>query len=444
MVFLLLSAIYSLAGLLIRERVNSFVREMEGKARFFAATAWESVYPRRDDFQVHLALSRIVQEEGVVYAAVFDPEGQVIDHSDLRLIGYKENTPWAEKSVRWATAEAAPHEILVQNYKKGKDKFYEVSIPLALAGKRMGGISVGFSDLSIKTALKQVRFRILKIAGLILFAGVFFTFISIGYMVRPIHALAGAADEVSAGRLNVSVRESGNDEVGDLSRTFNHMIKGLREREFMRNTFGKYVNPEVANRVLKGELKLGGEKRDATILFCDIRDFTALSEKMQPEEVVHMLNEYFNDIVEEISEYGGNIDKYIGDAVLAEFGVPLAQEDHAFRAVSAALGLRERLREFNRKSGRELRFGIAIHTGPVVVGNIGSEKKMEYTCIGDTVNTAVRLEAMNKEWRTDIIMSEETYRRVEKSVVAKMKGEVLLRGKTERIRAFYLESMNIS
>ena len=433
-IVLLLISIFSLAGLIMRQRKNSFMREMEVKAKFFARSAREAMFPKQDLFQIHFALTEILKEKGIIYASVFDSSGKFIDHSERKLVGTSEKTKIAEKAFK-------AQNILIQNYRRGGQGFYDAVVPIFIGSKKIGGVRVGFSDESIKDALAKVREKILYVSLVILAAAVFVTFAAVGLMVKPINELAKDALEIGKGNLDVEVRESGNDEIGELSKTFKQMIKGLKEREFLRDTFGKYVNPEVARLALEGALKLGGEKKNVSILLSDIRSFTALSEKLPPEKIVKLLNSFFDVMVEAIVSFGGNIDKYIGDAILASFGVPLDLPKHPLYACRAALEMQKKLKEFNKKESTNNRMGIAVHTGEVIAGNIGSSKKMEYTSIGDTVNTAARLEPLNKKYGTDIIISETTYEQINSKMEAEFLGEETLRGKAEPLKIYRLIEM---
>ena len=223
------------------------------------------------------------------------------------------------------------------------------------------------------------------------------------------------------------------------------MVEQLREREELKNTFGKYVSIEVAKHLLeKKEIDLGGENIEATILFSDIRNFTSMSERMNPEEVVNMLNTYFSYITEPIMENNGIINKFIGDAVMAIYTPHLGSDDHVGDAIKSALGMRERLQELNL-SGElpvNIKFGVGLNTGPLVAGNIGTKKRFEYTVIGDTVNVASRMESLTKEMDTDILLSEDTYKRLGKEDITqlsiKQAGPVKVKGKREPMPVYIL------
>jgi len=218
-----------------------------------------------------------------------------------------------------------------------------------------------------------------------------------------------------------------------------------RERARIRNIFGRYVADEVVEKLLaSGRLPdLGGDSLQVTVLFSDIRNFTTISESLGPRAVVEMLNTYLAQACEPIMAQGGTVDKFIGDAVMAVFGSPVLYPDHARRALAAALGLAEKAREFRtwmqqRFAHQELpdfAIGIGIHTGEAIIGNIGSPKRLEFTAIGDTVNTASRLEGLTKELGWTIVASRSTIEAVS-GVVTGRQDTRAVKGRQERIQVF--------
>ncbi|GIP49611.1 adenylate/guanylate cyclase domain-containing protein [Paenibacillus sp. J53TS2] len=218
------------------------------------------------------------------------------------------------------------------------------------------------------------------------------------------------------------------------------------ERRRVTEIFGRYVAPQVVNQILsagRDGLKLGGVRRTLTVMFVDIRGFTSLSESSEPEEIVSVVNEYLDLAARCIFRYEGTLDKFIGDAAMAIFNAPLEQEDHAFKAVQAALAIQKGAAELESKwkarLNREISFGIGIHTGPAVFGNIGSRKRMDYTAIGDTVNTAARLESRAKPGR--ILLSEAVYVQIEGRVAVSRSGFYQLKGKEQEIVAYEVEGL---
>lgn len=213
------------------------------------------------------------------------------------------------------------------------------------------------------------------------------------------------------------------------------------EKRKIRSVFSRYVSQGLVNELLKSEdIKLGGEKKEVSILFSDIRGFTAMSEKMSPEQVVAILNEYLEAMTDIVFKNHGTLDKFIGDAVMATFGTPVYMKDHAMRAVMTAFMMQKRLAELNEKWTKEgkktLKIGIGINSGEVVAGNMGSLKRMEYTVIGDAVNLASRLESLNKDLSTEIILSESTYNHVKEFVKAKEYKGIKVKGKEEYLTVY--------
>ena len=223
-------------------------------------------------------------------------------------------------------------------------------------------------------------------------------------------------------------------------------VQELLERKRVTDIFGRYVAPEVVSQILKnGEegLRLGGTRRELTVLFVDIRGFTPLSERAEPEEIVEILNEYLDLTANCIFQYDGTLDKFIGDAAMAIFNAPLLLNDHPMKAAEAAWAMKEGSIELERKLterfGFGVKFGIGIHTGPAVFGNIGSKTRMDYTAIGDTVNTAARLESNAKPGQ--IVISESVYEAVKDRVAVKPLGEIQVKGKEQGIIIYELEGL---
>jgi adenylate cyclase len=230
------------------------------------------------------------------------------------------------------------------------------------------------------------------------------------------------------------------DELEDLARGFNTMVDGLKERDKLRTTFGKYMTAAVMEHLLAGKVALGGESLKVTILFTDIRSFTTISEKMDPQHLVALLNEYFTEMVGIVMQEDGVVDKYIGDAIMAVFGAPVPKPEDAVNAVRAAVRMRRSLRRLNERLAARglptLRTGIGIHTGEVVAGNIGSEKRMEYTVIGDAVNLASRLETSTKELGVNVLISDDTYELTKHAIEARPVREITVKGRKQPVMTY--------
>jgi adenylate cyclase len=193
--------------------------------------------------------------------------------------------------------------------------------------------------------------------------------------------------------------------------------------------------------MLQRGVTLGGEEREASVLFADIRGFTTISEKLPPPELLHLLNAYLGHMSRVIEGEKGVIDKYIGDEVMAIFGAPLLLEDHAVRAVAAGIGMLKELNRFNAEEGlpSPLRIGIGIATGPVVAGNVGSPERLNYTVLGDTVNIASRLQGLTKEYGVPLIMSEGTRERVAAVFPCRLLAKVAVRGRQQETALYTVE-----
>ena len=259
---------------------------------------------------------------------------------------------------------------------------------------------------------------------------------------KPLVKMQNGMKAIENGNLDVFVEVDHKDEIGNVCTGFNSMTKGLKDRERIKDVFGKFVSSEIRDEVLKGDLELGGEKREATILFCDIRNFTTLSENLKASEVVNLLNSYFDEIVKPIFNNQGVLDKFIGDAIMAVFGPPSNYQDHAVKATKAALAMFKKLELFNSKIQKEghepISIGIGINTGEVISGNIGSTQRMEYTVIGDSVNIASRLEGLTKRYDAQIIISEYTRRILKNSQDFTLKelDLVKVKGRKQPLRIF--------
>ena len=203
-----------------------------------------------------------------------------------------------------------------------------------------------------------------------------------------------------------------NDELGYLIEGFNRMTGGLRQGERMRELFGLYVSPEVARAAVESGAGLGGELVQCPVMFSDLRDFTALTERLPPHDLVELINRYVSAMVEEIVRQSGVVTRFGGDSILAVFGSPInPMVDHASRAVQAASGMRQALAAFNQlQEGSHLENGIGIASGLVVAGNVGAKERIEYTVMGDAANLAARLQDLTKEIDHPILLSDETFR----------------------------------
>jgi adenylate cyclase len=293
--------------------------------------------------------------------------------------------------------------------------------------------------------LRALRRRFIIGAGLLALACVIIAQQLATYIRRPLHDLVKMVEKIEKGDLTVHSRDFGKDAIGRLGTALNNMVHGLQERDKVKELFGRYVTTQVSEEVLKGQVDLGGESKRVTILFSDIRDFTTMSEHMAPCQVVSFLNDYFSEMVEAVFEQGGVLDKFIGDGMMAVFGSLGNILDHPRRAVMAALRMKALLAKINGErnmSGKPpIQIGIGIHTDEVIVGNIGSRRRLEYTVIGDGVNTSSRVQSLNKEFGTTILITETTYEAVKDIFECRAMPAAQLKGKTKPIQFYEVVSV---
>jgi adenylate cyclase len=219
-------------------------------------------------------------------------------------------------------------------------------------------------------------------------------------------------------------------------------LRLYQERHVLRDTFSRYVSPELCEEILKnpGLLSLGGRRQQVTVLFADIRNFTSMSESMAPEAVVEVLNTYFTEMVDLVFKYKGTLDKFVGDALMAVFGVPLPLPQAATQAVKCALAMQRHLKRMQAAGLTPIQgMRIGINTGDAIVGNIGSTKRMDFTVVGDVVNVAARLQELAKELEADTLISEATFRELEGQFEATPEPATVLRGRKEPTPIYRLE-----
>jgi len=329
----------------------------------------------------------------------------------------------------------------------GSVDYTEVFAPFeARHGHDLGVFSVALSRHLVVEAGEPLREWLVALFSVALLGIVAIGLLLGTRIVQPVRELVQAAHRVAEGDLATQVSVRSSDEIGLLARAFNRMVQGLRERDFIKDAFGRLVTREVREQILSGEVKLHGESRVVTTLFTDIREFTRLSERYDPVVVVQFLNEYFAVIIEAVEIYGGTVNKFGGDSTLVIFGAPQHQPDHVSRAILASLEIRQRLGELNaRRIARgdmPIHTGIGINTGEVVAGTIGSEQRMEYTVIGDAVNVSARIQGLTHQYLGyDILVSQATYEALgaaRDQFRFKELGTEILRGKREPVKIYAL------
>lgn len=314
--------------------------------------------------------------------------------------------------------------------------------PLLTAGRPSAFLALQYSLDEKLAPAHEAENWLLGVAVASLAAAVALSLAFARRLTQPILELVGHTRRIARGDYSVRNTSYRADELGRLSEAFDQMSRGLEERDRVRDLLDKNVSPEVAAQLLRDGATLGGEERDVTILFADLRGFTSLSEGLAPRDLLALLNRYLDRMSGAIEAQGGVIDKFIGDAIMALFGAPVAQGDAADRAVAAARAMEAELVAFNAELAREgrppLGLGIGINTARVVAGYIGSHRRLNYSVIGDGVNVAARLESLTRtpEYHTNIIVSAATVQALRAPLDPRPIGRVQVKGRTEPVEIF--------
>jgi len=309
----------------------------------------------------------------------------------------------------------------------------------------LGAVYLGVSMGLVRRAVAHSISRVVLIAVVILLVGIGVGFLIANYFVNPIHDLRDAVNAVSTGNFNVRVSTKHHDEMGALGASFNEMAMGLAEKELIGSAFGAYVSKDILEEILKNPdaMKVGGSRKSVTMVCSDVRGFTAMSEKLTPEQVVHVVNQYLDVEARLVAEYGGYLDRFVGDAVRAVWGVPVMKPDDAYRAVRCSLAIKHAVTELQKKlAGEGLpspKVGVGIDSGHVVAGNLGAPGiKLDYTVVGEPVQMSEKLVDVARDpdaVGAQLVMSERTMALVEGKFEVKELARLEMAGK-EPIRVF--------
>lgn len=389
-----------------------------------------------------LRLNTLIREaarvEGLRYALIVGPDQLIKAHTDVNLIGlpfkhFVENPDTMQKD-----------EVIYYRYNRPDgERLIDLYRTISFKDRPLGQVHVGISLDFIEELIRQERYSIVLLTLAILAVGLVIA-VLYGYRFsRPVSQLVRATQEIAKGNYQYRVPIKRNDELGNLGSAFNRMGQELWKNAMAQKSFGKYVGAEVLDLILANPETawLKGTRNEATIVFCDVRGFTAYAADKSPEKVVDALNAYLEMATRVIIKHGGYIDKFIGDAILGVFGVPVFRQDHVERAVRAALYLQEELLKESRNGNPLLAaVGISIHTGDVVAGNVGSLTKMEYTVIGDSVNLASRLNAFAGPG--EVVVSRQVMAQSGQLIDAEELGPKTVKGRSDPVDVFKLIRMH--
>ena len=438
-------------NLVTREMAASASKEAESVAALLAEFILEPMLDLENpdtaadaDLAFGRAIETVRQQQGVRYAAIYKSDGDILNSWPDYKIGQNLASllaPGSEDELAFALG--AREMDLVHSRKP-------ILLPIADGkGKELGYVRIGYSFSERRAAVRNFALKLVlvSLAGLAL--GVAICMVLARSFAKPILGLTGLAQKVAKGEFetNAVAEAKRTDEIGTLAIAFNEMTQFLRRGQFLRHAFERYVSADLADRIDRDPFALTaglGDRREVTILFLDIRGFTKMSEKMSAEDVVKFLVNFFNRVSDPVFQLEGAIDKFIGDAMLSVFGFPITHGDDPYRAVAAAIRIQEVVRGYNRERqawGLEpVNVGIGINTGMVVAGNVGCERKLDYTVIGDAVNVASRLVGLAKP--EQILISASTFERTRRRVVATSLGEQQVKGREQSVLVYEVQGLS--
>jgi adenylate cyclase len=421
---------------LVRQEQESLTQEMTKRGLTIArdlAAASKNPILSNDDLTLSLLVQDAMKDTDVVYVIFVDADGKIVAHPDLSQAG--------RRIQRAVGLPLAAGDVQVTPYTDPKHgKLIDFAVPLVFSKVPVGSLYLGFSRKSIDQAVGKARDQTVLISAAMIVVGIVGALGLATVLSRPVLRLAEGTRSVAEGNFQVRLPVTSRDEIGALTESFNQMAKSLHEKEMIKRAFTRYVARQVVDEILKDpeKLALKEERRDVTVLFCDMRGFTPLAERLSPEEVVGVLNDFYTLMVDTTAKNDGIVDKFLGDGVMAIFGAPIVHEDHALRAVKTALAMQAGVAELSRRRAREAKepiaVGIGVSAGEAVAGTVGTEDRMEYTVIGDSVNLAARLESNAKPGQ--ILMSQRTYQKVEGLVNVRPLGAIRVKGKEEQVEVY--------
>jgi adenylate cyclase len=385
-----------------------------------------------NDLPLNTLLKDAPQIDGLTLAYIVDHTGMIRAHTEIDRL-HTSAQPWIGQEREQREGETIYFNTLAES----GEPLLVLRRAIWFQEKLLGQIYIGLSLDHIQEVIREEQLSILWMILPVLVAGLLVA-ISLGlWFSRPISHLAQATAEIRKGNYTYRIKLKRNDELGHLAKAFNHMNAELLQKDLIQKRFGKYVGLEVAEMISQQPEKdwFKGNRCEATIVFTDIRGFTRHAETQEPEDLVEQLNVYLEIAAEVISANGGYVDKFIGDAVLGVFGVPLPHDGHADQALNAALQMQRRFCNGGHGANGLLKaVGISIHTGLVLSGNIGSKQRREYTVIGDSVNVASRLNGVAGPG--EIVITQASYAQIRRTIPVEKLPPQMIKGRVSPINAY--------
>lgn len=397
-----------------------------------------------DHLSLMVVISNLGSNESILGAAIFSDNGETLASSGatpsrdiIQLYGQSTNIGDDSYSVSWQSANESGEHI----------RAIAFITPIRFQGVVAGHAMVSFSEEALAKSIQHTISAIAAATILMIILGVIIAFIMGDRLSQPIHRLMDASKAIGSGNYGYRISERRNDEIGYLTSAFNDMAKGLLEKSQVENAFSRYVSPNVAKQILSNldAVHLGGKHVEGSVLFADIVGFTSMSEKLPPDEVANLLNEYFSYIAMVSHLYRGTIDKYMGDCAMIVFGIPDNDEDHKFNAIACAVMIQRMVERLNARRVRDgkypVYFRIGVNSGLMLAGNMGSPERMQYTVVGEAVNLASRLHSVADKGQ--VVITEPFYKDsdINWRVMAQKHKSIQLRGIAEPVSTYIVNDV---
>jgi len=373
-------------------------------------------------------------------------KGAIIISDQNKILAENGDTPSLDFISHQLNNQKSAH---IFNWREGHDSQEQLicfDSPIKFKQLIAGHIIITFSKQKMVQSLENSRFVIIFATLIMSLIAILLAFVMSRHLSLPIHNLVDASKAIGAGDFKYRLNERRNDEIGELASAFNQMAHGLLQKSQVEDVFSRYVSSNVAKKVLQNldDVELGGQHVNASVLFADIVGFTSISEKLPPQEITNILNEYFSFISNIAQLHDGHIDKFMGDCAMIVFGVPDHSETHSINAINCAIMIQQLVELLNEQRLKQnkipIHFKIGINSGAMIAGNLGSSDRMEYTVIGDPVNIASRL--ANIAQSNQIIILEELYKQadISKKILAHPHKIIRVRGKEEPVSTWLVSN----
>lgn len=405
-----------------RSSLEAQLRSMAGTITDEFANDSKMPLMQKDALAMNLLVQNILRYQGITDAFILNDSLHIEGHNDISGVGLKFKDDGVLQKLK------GPPPWIIED----KEGVLTFAAPIIFKKTTVGYTIVSFSDKFIK---QRVLYAVKRVTVFAFLAAIAASLISIPLstaLLRPVFRLFKGTKEVALGNFDYRIEAKSKDEIGDLVKSFNQMASELKKKEMLRGALNRYVSRHVADEIMKNpeRVRLGGERREVTVFFADIRGFTPLTRRLEPEETVELLNRYFTVITGIIFRFEGTVDKFIGDAVMSVFGSPIESPSHLEQAVKAAFAIKKAISAVNstrRTQGLvHLQMGIGLDSGEVIVGNMGSQARMEFTAVGDAVNMASRLSDLARAG--EIIVAEPAFRLISDNVEAVKMPNVVIKG----------------